>query len=444
MRFVVVALVLAACVDTGPGPAPRVDAKYARAHLLKAVPADLEKLDVAVGDRAIYLGNKIDRTRLAPGQSLVIKHYWKVLKPVGKGWRPFALVRGPPGSADFMNLELTDMQIAHPLEKWKAGEIIEDEQQITIRPDWQSPYAFVYVGLIEVGRHTTLDRMAVTGARTQDRAIVAAKLEVDLSRAPPPVGTIHIPRASGPVTIDGMQIDQPWVTAITSPEFVTADGSPDPSGKATAKLLWDDQYLYVFMNIIDTDIGSPYKNHDDSLWKADAIEMFIDADGNRAGYIEVQVNPHNTQFDSFFAGPRGSQGDVPWQSNMVTAVKVRGTPDPGDTDVGWDVEIGIPWTAVRGRDDKMAVQLPPRLGDRWKINIVRVDVKSGSDRQSASSWNRIGYGDWHGLDKMLTAVFADPTGSIVPPPESPNPPPPGLAPGQQGSGSGSNSPAPPN
>jgi hypothetical protein len=434
MRFVVVLLLLAACVDTGPGPQPRVDPKYARAHLLKEPPADLDRFDVAVGDKAIYLGNKIDRPRLAPGQSLVIKHYWKVVKPIGKGWRPFALVRGPPGSSDFMNLELTDMQIAHPLSAWKAGEIIEDEQHITIRPDWTSPHAFLYVGLIEVGEHNTLDRMAVTGARTQDRAIVAAKLEIDLARAPPRPGTVHIPRASGPITIDGMQIDQAWVTAVTSPEFVTADGgSPDPSGKATAKLLWDDQYLYVFMNIIDTDIGSPYKNPDDSLWKADAIEIFIDADGNRAGYIELQVNPHNTQFDSWFAGPRGSQGDVPWQSNMVSMVKVRGTPDPGDTDIGWDVELGIPWAAVRGRDEKMAVNLPPRIGDQWKINIVRVDVKSGNSQQSASSWNKIGYGDWHALDRMLTAVFADPTGSTVAPPPGQDVP--GIAPGQ---GVGSN------
>lgn len=442
MKWFVTLVALAACVDTGPGPAPRVDAKYARPHLLPAAPADLDRFDVALGDKVVYLGNKIDRTRLAPGATLTITHYWKVLAPLGKGWRPFALVRGPQGSADFMNLDPTDMQVAHPAARWAPGEIIEDEQPITIRPDWTSPSATVYVGLIGVGRHGTLDRMAVRGARTEDRAVVAAKLEIDLSRAPPPVGTIHIPRASGPIVIDGVQTDQGWANAVVSPELVTADGgSPDPSGKATAKLTWDDYYLYVFLTIADTDVTSPYKNHDDSLWKADAVEMFIDADGNRAGYIELQVNPHNTTFDSWFAGPRGSQGDVSWDSGMVTAVKVRGTPGPGDTDQGWDVEIGIPWSAVRGRDGTMPVTLPPRIGDRWKLNIVRVDVKSNNDRQSASSWNRIGYGDWHALDKMLVAVFADSTGSVVPPAENP-PPAPGIAP-TPGVGAGSSNVAPP-
>src|SRR5262249_48163065 len=76
------------------------------------------------------------------------------------------------------------------------------------------------------------------------------------------------------------------------------------------------------------------------------------------------------------------------------------------------VEIKIPWAAVKGRDDKMNVRLPPQVGDRWKLNVVRVD-KPSDKPASASSWNRISYQDFHGLDRMLTAVFADNTGAIV-------------------------------
>jgi hypothetical protein len=54
------------------------------------------------------------------------------------------------------------------------------------------------------------------------------------------------------------------------------------------------------------------------------------------------------------------------------------------------------------------------LGDRWRLNVVRVDVKSGDKNQTASSWNRITLGDFHALDRMLTVVFADAGGSIVP------------------------------
>jgi len=63
--------------------------------------------------------------------------------------------------------------------------------------------------------------------------------------------------------------------------------------------------------------------------------MFVDADGNRRGYVELQVNPNNATFDSWFATTRAQPGDPSWDSGMETAVKVRGTTEPGDTDQGW-------------------------------------------------------------------------------------------------------------
>ena len=118
---------------------------------------------------------------------------------------------------------------------------------------------------------------------------------------------------------------------------------------------------------------------------------------------------------------------------MITAVKVRGTADKaGDADQGWEVEIAIPWAAVKGRDEAMDVRLPPQVGDRWRMNLVRVDKRSGAGSPSASSWNRITYADWHGLDRMLTIVFADPMGGVTP--GTPVAPAADLAPGA-GSGS---------
>ena len=127
------------------------------------------------------------------------------------------------------------------------------------------------------------------------------------------------------------------------------------------------------------------------------------------------MNPNNATFDSFFRGTRAEPGDESWDSQMITAVKMRGTPDKaGDTDQGWDVEIAIPLEAVKGRDMSMNVSLPPKVGDRWKLNVVRVDTRSGGGNPSATSWNRITYSDFHALDRMLTVVFADAQGSIAP------------------------------
>ncbi len=434
MRLVLLALILVGCVDTGPGPQPKkIERKVIAANLLAAAPADLAHVDVALGGGMItYLGNKVDRAAVAPGQPTKITHYWRVDRAPGDGWRVFGLLRGAPNTADFMNLDATDMEIGHPVDAWKPGEIIQDVQDFTLRPDWHSTTATLYVGLIHTGGHDVGDRMAASGPNTLDRAVIAKVLDVDLSKAPPPPGTIYIPHAAGPIAIDGIGMDQGWTNAVASPEFTTAEGSPEPVGKATAKMSWDEDNLYLFVQVTDSDIYSQYKQHDDPLWKQDAIEIFIDADGNRRGYVELQVNPNNATFDSWFAGGRAPSGDEKWDSGMVTAVKVRGTPDvAGDTDQGWDVEIAIPLAAVKGRDEAMNVRIPPQVGDRWHLNVVRVDTKTGSTSQSASSWNRITYSDFHALDRMLTVVFADKTGSIVAKPAADAP--------AAGSGSGSGS-----
>ncbi len=420
MRFVLPLLVctggaLLSCVDSGTGPQPkRVDPGYVGKHLLTAPPALPTRVDANIGDKVLYLGNSLGQTRLAPGQSVKVTHYWKVLAPPGDNYRVFMLVHGAPNTADFMSLPITEMQRAHGPATWRANEIIEDEQEIVLRPDWRSNEATIYVGLIEVGKHGTLDRMPATGPNTRDNAVIAAKLDVDLSKAPPPPGTIHIPRAQGPIVIDGIADDPGWIGAVQSPDFVTAEGSPEPIGKANARMVWDDQYLYIYGTVIDTDILSEFTKHDDPLWKADCLEIFVDADANKRGYVELQVNVNNATFDSWFATTRAQPGDESWDSGMVTAVQANGTGAPGDADQSWNVEIGIPWAAVKGRDDAMKINTPPLVGDRWRMNIVRADYRTGSKSASASSWNRITYQEWHALDRMLTIVFADTLGGVVP------------------------------
>jgi hypothetical protein len=428
--LLVIAVVLAGCVDRGQGPqGKKIDPSYVRENLLQAVPQDIQPMQVALGGKVTYLGNKVlyldgkdPKTPLAPGSAIRVIHYWQVKEPPGEKWRVFALLRGAPGSADFMNLGPSDMQIGHPPKKWKAGQIIQDAQDFVLRPDWRSPTATLSVGLVEDGGNQIGDRMAATGPNVVDRAITARTIDIDLAKAPPPLGTVHVPRAVGPITIDGIANDPGWMNAVTSPELVTADGSRDPVGKATARMSWDDQYLYVLVQVIDTDVYSQFTQHDDPLWKADCVELFIDADGNRTGYIELQVSPNNVTFDSFFASTRAQPGDEKWDSGMVTAVKMRGTGDKsGDADQGWDVEIAIPWAAVKGRHDTMAVRLPPQVGDKWRLNVVRVDRRSGGGDPTVASWNRISYADFHALDRMLNVVFADQNGGIVPaPPPAPS------------------------
>ncbi|MBK7538432.1 MAG: carbohydrate-binding family 9-like protein [Myxococcales bacterium] len=239
-------------------------------------------------------------------------------------------------------------------------------------------------------------------------AVVARQFRVDLTKAPPPPGTVVVRKASSPIVIDGVGDDQAWQAAPWSSDFPTAEGTREPVGRAQGKLSWDDQALYLLVHVEDSDVASPYRGHDDPLWKADCVEIFIDADANRRQYVELQVNPHNAQFDSYFASTRAQPGDTGFTANLQSQVRVVGTVDQsGDTDSGWDLELAIPWAAVKGGDPQMAVRLPPAPGDRFRLNVVRVDKRATDKHVTASSWNRITAADFHALDRMLTVVFAE-------------------------------------
>ena len=397
----------ASCVDKGPGPAPKkIDPAFIAEHLLNAVPVDVpSRLDIDIGASVRYLGIRVPTGPVIPGVAFRVTHYWQVLAPPGKQWRVFSHVRsGDPG--DFMNADRSDMRIGHGPPTWQPGEIIEDPQEITLPPGWRGKTASIFVGLFQQGKHAIADRAVIKDSRAVEQALKVAELVVDLDKAPPPPGTIVVKKSALPMMIDGIALEPAWTTATVSPEFLSAEGSPDVTGTVQARMTWDDSNLYLFATVTDTDIFSEYKTNDDPLWKADCLEMFIDADGNRSGYVELQWNPNNARFDSWFATTRAQAGDVSFDSAAVSAVRVRGTADvSGDADQGWDLEVAIPWAAVTGKDANMRLRLPPRPGDRFHLNVVRVDKRG--DTVTASSWSRIPYSDFHALDRMLTVVFAD-------------------------------------
>jgi hypothetical protein len=428
-----------ACVDKGPGHKRKIiDPEYIEEHLVSAVPGDLtNKIDADLGGFVVYAGNIVDKTTIAPGDKVRITHYWRVVAPPGDQWRVFSHVRGEGNAPDFMNVDETDMRTGHGPPTWKAGEIIEDVQDFALKPDWKSKTATLIVGMYQKGKHKLTDRMPVKSGPQIDSAVIAVKLTIDLAKAPPAPGTVVVKKATAPIAIDGVATDPAWTGAAASGDFVAAEGSGDTPGKSSAKLTWDDDFLYLYVQSADSDVFSTYKVDDEPLWKNDVVEIFIDADGNRQGYVELQANPNGAKFDSWFAGPRGPAGDVAWSSGMQAAVKVRGTNDNrDDTDAGWDVEFAIPWAAAKGKADNMPVRTPPAIGDKWKLNVVRVDYAKDQKNPTVASWNKITYQDFHALDRMLTVQFADAAGKTTPPAGNGS----GSAAGSAaGSGSGSGS-----
>jgi len=274
----------------------------------------------------------------------------------------------------------------------------------------------------------------VESPQDDENRVLAATLPVGAPAAPPPKPKrIIAPKTAKPVKIDGVLDEEVWGKAPSTGPFVdTLNGGPVP-WKTEAKFAWDEKNLYVAFMCMDEDVWSSLKKRDDKLWTQEAVEVFVDANGDGKDYIELQVNPHGAIFDSFLPAYRKNQND--WNSKLTTAVKVEGTVDKrDDKDKGWNVEIAIPWADVRGRAKEP--ELPPKAGAMMRANLFRMDQPKGKP-QRAAAWSPPMVGDFHVLDKFGELAFGDEEGKIpagsaaaapVPPPKTGRMP---LAPGRK-------------
>ena len=405
--LIVSSVLLAGCVDKKP----KIDEQYVAENTLSAEPSPQIVIGANFGGKIIYLGADVDRRELARGERLTVVHYWKVVEPPGPEWRIFTHVVSP-SKDDWINADNSKLRQHHPVASWKAGEILRDTQIIPLRSDWRGDTARLVVGLFPKGGSGEKDRMAVDPAHDDGtRSLVVVELPV-LARGKRSDGPAYtIRRTDTPIVLDGKPDEAPWQHAPSVP-LLTVEGGGFEVAPTEVRFLWDDTNLYVFARVDDDDVASQYRTDDEPIWKEDCVELFIDADRSGRGYVELQVSPRGTLFDSWFK-TRRPDGDVAWSSGMKAGIALDATlDDRDDRDKGWQVELAIPLVAVKGRDPAMRVQIPPQPGDRWRLNVVRVE-KPASSGLSASSWAGITIQDFHAIDRLNTVVFGDREGHVT-------------------------------
>ncbi len=196
-------------------------------------------------------------------------------------------------------------------------------------------------------------------------------------------------KASGPIVVDGYLDEPAWANAQTVP-LVLADTGAAPRQPTHARLLWDNDYLYVAFSCQDDDIWGTTTERDCDIYNQEVVEVFIDAASCGTAYVEIEVSPLNAVLDLFMLWREDRQrGLWDWDSTgLQTAVVVDGDPWHRATeDRSWTVEMAIPMV-----DFEMAPQLPPRPGDTWRINLYRIDRGTQGDEYTAwSPPHRINY-----------------------------------------------------
>jgi hypothetical protein len=183
-------------------------------------------------------------------------------------------------------------------------------------------------------------------------------------------------RASAPVTVDGKLDDAAWQNAPWTEDFVDIEGAkkPVPRFRTRAKLLWDDQYLYIAAELEEPDLWATLTKHDSVIFNDPDFEIFIDPNGDSLEYYEFEMNALNTSWDLLLKKPYKDGGPPVdgWDiAGLKTGVQVHGTLNhPGDKDEGWTIEVAFPWKALA---EYAGTPAPPRPGDQWRLGFSRVE-----------------------------------------------------------------------
>lgn len=394
------------------------DQRFRIAHnILKTKPVPMFKSGAVFGNNIKLIGIDVQPKEVRPGQKLKITYYWKCLKKIEGPWKVFVHFELPRGQR--MVLDHVPVHELYPIESWKPGQVIRDIQDVTIERNAKPGIATIWLGLFNVDVYRTRgsgDRMKLVNADkvTNDghnrvkgatvRILPKGKKGTAVARPKRRKKRLTAMRLTKKnIVIDGNLDEQYWHTAFFTKPFVKAGGGmAAPQDRTVAAMIYDAKYLYIGFKVMDSDIHSTFTKRDDTIWKQDAVEVYLDPLEDGKDYIELQVSPANKVFDALFTSHRTPDWQTADKYNipgLKTAVHVDGTLNNSkDVDVGWDVEIAVPWKALKG-----IRTFPPKNGTLMTINFFRINYTKNRIT-GAFAFSPAG-GDFHNLNRAGEAIF---------------------------------------
>ena len=147
------------------------------------------------------------------------------------------------------------------------------------------------------------------------------------TRPAPPIPKYEVKRATSPIVIDGKLDDKAWAAANTAELTFPWESQTGAKQKTVARLLWDDENLYVSYQCEDTDITAQFTQRDDPTWRDDAVEIFINPlpAQQTTAYIGLEMNARGVLYDYL------NVGVTPSRRMFLQAIQSRGR-EGGDLD----------------------------------------------------------------------------------------------------------------
>lgn len=360
-------------------------------------------LDIKFGESVALIGYDIDTDKVVPGTPFNITFHYRVDKALGGDWKLFTHLADGAGTSRINGDDKGKLRTVFPASLWEAGSYVRDPMNITLPDDWDSDGLILFLGFWQDD-----DRLPVTGPSDHDNRARAVELKVE--RKEPVVPELHAPFATTPVVLDGKLNDAVWASARPVELVNTMTGAPELP-KTLVKTAWDADNLYVAFDVEDDYLRSTFTANDDHLWEQDTVEIMVDPDGDETNYVELQVSPANKKFDTRYDTRRSPRpyGHLDYDSELKSAVSVRGTLNDTQLDEGYTVEIAIPWSAFGKGEPKHA---KPEPGASWRLNFYVLDSRNEHD-QRAVGWSPPRVGDFHVPRRFGKVIFEAPKEGAV-------------------------------
>ncbi|WP_242155784.1 carbohydrate-binding family 9-like protein [Aestuariivivens sediminis] len=181
-------------------------------------------------------------------------------------------------------------------------------------------------------------------------------------------------KTSETIEIDGIAKEDAWKKAEWTNDFIDIEGDKTPTYQTRVKMLWDENYFYIFADIKEPHVWGTLKQRDTIIFYNNDFEIFIDPDGDTHNYYELEINALNTVWDLFLGKPYREINNAvlnDWNcTGLKSAVHVKGTLNNSkDTDEGWTMEMAIPFKALRMGFNQNNV---PK-DQFWRVNFSRVN-----------------------------------------------------------------------
>lgn len=223
-----------------------------------------------------------------------------------------------------------------------------------------------------------------------------------LSAAAADNGFVTVGKTSQPVKIDGQITDGAWQQGISLSPFMINGQNRLALQQTRAKLLWDDQNLYVYFRANATALN-PLENrlHDfkvkqktndsDAIFKDEAVVLLLTR-GEKM--YEVVINANGVVTDCISNTHTMWYGrDRKWNSG----VKVGTSRFDRNSDAHYIIEAAIPWSSLGG---------VPQASDNWRFLVGRWSPSAKEN----SAFQNSGAGV-HSMDSLAKLKF---TKSAVP------------------------------